>query len=252
MAALLSKSDEVNLWNIVDILENEDDEEAKHERHFDNFLSHSWTYLHLSYPGVRYDFDGAGYDELFDYLNDIYSIYELVDNLYIETDFINRIPANVMKFVNLEKLTITGSRFWDLNMTQVPPSVTKLDLTEHSNLSTNCIIGMEKLTNLEELVLDGYPFDLGIFTTASREDRYEKCGALANLPSLKEVAFKWGGVWPPHELVDGWKDVIIKHEIFSNIKSRIKHSAIEITDDELLTINLSDVESDSSSGSESD
>jgi hypothetical protein len=122
--------------------------------------------LHLDYysaPG----FDGCSlddYNELFDELNS----YDTLETLKITTDFINSIPSNVLKFKNLKTLIADGSRFWDLTMEQVPTCVEVLDLTRQSNLSPECLRGMERLVNLKELRIDD------VFNIIGGEEYYGK------------------------------------------------------------------------------
>ncbi len=87
--------------------------------------------LCLSYP--MFDSKETGFDEYFDKLDLEEQIYDKVETLILESDFIYEIPNNVLKFKNLKKINVVGSRFWNLESKQIPASVEILYLTEHTN-----------------------------------------------------------------------------------------------------------------------
>lgn len=168
---------------------------------FGNFITEDKSFLHLSYFKRS---EVEDYDDFFDELNE----YEVVTNLYFETDYINRLPPNIKKFRNLIKLTVCGSRFTDLNMTQVPENIQTLVLVEHSNLSNYCVFGMENLTNLRHLFLDFKPF------CDSKGPPFVK------LDKLEKIIFD--GKYPSKinkEFIDG--------SLFNNIREDIKDVEID-------------------------
>ena len=55
-------------------------------------------------------------------------------------------------------------------MEQIPQTIKKLIMTKHSNLQPKCINGMDKLVNLECLMIDMDPFDFRIFEYAEHND----------------------------------------------------------------------------------
>lgn len=115
-------------------------------------LSGDRKFLHLNYYSFK-GFKGSSeeeYNKLFDELN----LYDTLEEFYLVTNFIYSIPSHVLKFTKLKTLTIEGTRFWGLTMEQIPASVEVLDLTRQSNLTVNCIKGMERLVNLKKLYLD--------------------------------------------------------------------------------------------------
>lgn len=65
---------------------------------FENFLTSDYKHLYFSYTNFDYpDNLEQCYEELFDFLNDEYNIYNLVEELYFETDYINNLPKNSTK-----------------------------------------------------------------------------------------------------------------------------------------------------------
>lgn len=106
--------------------------------------------LYLNYFSLDSNCVRKDHNQLFDHL----SLYDTLEILIINSDFFYELPENVAKFNNLKFLGVHGSRFWDLDMTRIPPSIKTLDLTEHSNLSANCFKGMDRLIHLKELLID--------------------------------------------------------------------------------------------------
>jgi hypothetical protein len=176
--------------------------------------------LRLDYYSAE-GFDGCkeeSYNNYFDELNE----YDTLEELYIHTDFIHNLPSNVLKFTKLKKLEIAGSRFWNLTMERVPVSVEKLIMTEHSNLSPRCIIGMNRLVNLKELWVDDV-FDVWVHiatdTDCTCTDKYtsdEPIISMHHIPNLLVVIKQgWCGHW---ELEKGWQNKIAKIKVFQDIR----------------------------------
>ena len=157
------------------------------DKYKDSFIKDD--YLQLVYPLIECkQFEGQieGYNNFFDKLDNEINSYTNVKSLYIETDFISYLPENVMKFKNLISLRVSGSRFWDLNMEQVPTTVKYLSFIEHSNLANDCVKGMERLVNLEILIIDEEPFRIITHETNYNEE-YEEIIPVVDLPKLKTI-----------------------------------------------------------------
>ncbi len=123
-----------------------------------NYLTLDRKYLHLYEINLKESFNTKLYDEFFDQLNNTQNIYSTVENLYLQTDLIDSIPRQIKKFEKLNQLTISGTRFWNLDLINVPQSVKVLSLIDHLNLHSNCLIGMDQLINLEEIYLEAETF----------------------------------------------------------------------------------------------
>ena len=122
-------------------------------------------------------------------------------------------------------LTVSGSRFWHLTMEQVPPTVEKLYLTEHSNLQPNCIKGMDNLINLTDVHLDFEPFAFhGLFEYPPHGSYHdmEDIVPIPDLPKLTNILFKCGVHHDITDLKKNWIVLVMSHPLFKNIQNRIK------------------------------
>ena len=117
-------------------------------------------YLHLHYPSIEEQTEECWEKNIMD-MHEQYPEYNIIENtehIFLEIDFYYSFPQVFLKFMNLKKLVISGSRWWNLNCNQIPISVEHLILTEHTNLQNDVMKGGECLINLHTLELDGYPF----------------------------------------------------------------------------------------------
>lgn len=207
----------------------------------ESWITEDRQYLNLSYASLENGCFEQSYNKYFDELDLEEQTYTKVIKLSIETDFINRIPDNVMRFQNLTHLKITGSRFWDLSMDQIPETVRVLYLTEHSNLQPECLKGMDKLINLEEFCVDWHPFgfdniliDLD-YDTVEEVEQDEILFPITNLPKLKKIIFRSGIFYSKQDFKIKWIEILKIHPLFQNIRNRITNVSIE-NDYELIVI----------------
>lgn len=171
--------------------------------------------------------DESGYDEYFDQLDREEQLYDKVETLILVTDFLHKIPSHVLKFKNLKKLNVMGSRFWDLNFHQVPESVQTLILTDHTNLQYHCINGMERLVDLIEIDLDMRPFYLEyIFQWSQSRPDGNTLIPIPNLQNLRTISFHSGRSYHQDELKPNWKGLFKNDYLFKNIKHRIANISI--------------------------
>ena len=192
----------------------------------DCWISVDRKLLHLSYLDSKIE-----YDDFFDQLDLEEHTYDKVEKMVFETDFYYEIPTNVSKFKNLKKLTVMGSRFWNLALTQVPDCVETLVLTDHTNLQAHCIDGMEKLINLVEIQLDMKPFffsDIFDYPCARRsggkDNDNDNNGQILTIPclhGLKKISFHTSISYQREDLVPGWKRLFKNNRLFTKIKERI-------------------------------
>jgi hypothetical protein len=199
-----------------------------------SFITEDKKFLCLSYNNNISDGSSEeSYNIYFDQLDNEQQIYTKVEKLELETDFINEIPKNVSKFIKLKELHVKGSRFWNLEMSQISTSVEVLYLTDHSNLSRGCVNGMDKLTNLSSVYLDFYPFNfLNIFEfefgeyQSSEDSNEDNIIPIPNLPKLKFITFCSGILYSKEDVKSNWQSLFTEHQLFSNIKTRI--ASVEI------------------------
>ena len=187
---------------------------------FATFLTRDGKFLNVSYAGGDID----SYNDRFESFQKTHEVYDSVEFLYLETDTINALPNNIKKFKKLTKLEVSGSRFWDLKMKQVPSTVKELILVEQTNLSPKCIKGAIGLINLERLELDLSPFKLRLCSCCNYDDDddddIDSNLVIPCLPNLKVLQFESGDYCEalnPH-----WKDYIMNHNLFRDIKSKIQ------------------------------
>jgi len=218
--------------DILQIVENENAPEFKN--HFKSCITVDRKSLCLSY--AIYDSDESGYDDLFDQLDLEEKIYDKLETLILETDHIHKIPDHVLQFKNLKKINIMGSRFWDLDLTQVPGSVEVLILIDHTNLPLFCLNGMEKLINLTDVHLDKKPFDnvfSNVFEYSSHygysktDTNINRIYQIPDLPKLKTISFHTGISYDQNDLKPYWRKILKNHHMFSKIKTRITNICLD-------------------------
>lgn len=211
------------------------DFESNPARFTESFISVDRKTLVLSYLIDDQDQE-TGYNDFFDRLDREEGTYLKLNELIFETDFIHSIPSNILKFQNLIHLTVRGSRFWNLNMKQVPLSVKKLTLIDHSNLSPQCIEGIERLTDLTEVQLDVKAFNFSdIFygsnsRITSHQMENEQIIEFPCLPELKKISFHTGISYQREDLNQGWKKIFKNNHIFNQIRDRIVKINLDQTD----------------------
>jgi Leucine-rich repeat (LRR) protein len=214
-------------------------------KYSDCWISKNHKYLHLSYFSDQYD-------DFFDELDREINTYDVLETLVLQTDFINEIPRNVIKFKNLKKINVQGSRFWNLRLTQVPECVETLILTEQTNLQEECINGMDRLVNLTEIMLDMNPFRFsnifengsaqltGVYGYDDEGDDIKRGPMIPCLSGLKKISFHTGISYRKEDLVRGWKKIFKNNYLFSKIKEKIV--SIDLNDESgfpIISITLS-------------
>ncbi len=172
-------------------------------------------------PGI------AEYNEYFDKLDLKDNIYNTTKKLTLDTNIITRLPDNIWKFKIVKEIDIRGTRFWNMDMTQIPKTVEILHLTELLNVSIKCFNGMNQMENLQILYLN---FD--IFVSASlfifSDKTTELIGScddfipIPNLPKLKNIIFENDtDCYTDDTLKEIWTTILIDDMLFSKIKHRI-------------------------------
>ncbi len=202
---------------------------------FDNYLTSDRKYLHLNNLRLKQTFKTKLYDEFFDQLNLNQNTYMTVEEIYLETDLIRSIPKKIKKFKNLTELTISGLRFCNLNMINVPHSVKILSLFEQLNLKSDCILGMDQLIDLEEIYLAAETFrldDLFLYTDRLQEKFCQNEIPIPNLPNLKIISFIYRNIKLKNELIENWMQWLKNDPLLSQIWHRIKN--IIITNDDIV------------------
>ena len=117
-------------------------------------------YLHLGYPNIEEQTEECWEINILN-LHEKYPEYNIIENtenMFLEADYYHSFPQVFLKFLNLKKIEICGSRWWNLNCNQIPISVEHLIMTQHTNLQNDVMKGGESLINLHTLELDYFPF----------------------------------------------------------------------------------------------
>jgi hypothetical protein len=195
-------------------------DEKKSPRSMDSFISADSKHLYLSHDLM----------DLMDQLDN--DTYHRVEVLRFETDLIHRLPENMLElgFENLKYLSISGSRFWDFDMRQVPLSVQTLVLVDQTNLQDTYINGMERLNNLRELRIPMDTFDFSdIFERQIHmKHRDYKMVTMPLIPRLRHIYFHTGMGYQKEDLVKHWKRIFKFNQLFTQIKEQI--TLIELID----------------------
>lgn len=188
-----------------------------------NFITENKKFLYLSYPNIGDNCSEEAYNKYFNQLDTEVGIYDKTEKLIFETDFIKKIPNNVLNFRNLKEIDIRGARFWELDCSHIPISIEVLRLIEHSNLHSKCINGMDKLINLTTLDLNCKPFDFSHIleyyeNTDTDEDEIDII-PIPNLPNLGSITIHTN--YYKYNLKPNWMTFFVNHALFNNIKNRI-------------------------------
>ncbi len=181
-----------------------------------SYFSSDYTILHLDY----YSIENNQYNEFFEQMNDSYHIYSQVQTLYICTDFINELPEVILNFQVLKNIIVEGSRWWNLNMTQIPTSIEMVAFTGQSNLTANSLKGCERLINLKTLKLDPCAFNIKIRELWESNNPIDLDISIPNLSNLIVIIFEL----PYGDVLDNpnWSIEISQHPVLVQVKHRIK------------------------------
>lgn len=186
---------------------------------YDFYITEDFRYLHLSYPNFNGDYRTSveTYNSFFDNLNK----YSEVKQIFIETDSMNNLPCNISKFINLEKITVSGSRWWSLSMIYLPQSIKSVSFIEQTNLNERCLVGIEKLTNISYLEIDDFWHITPHFLEYEMIDDAEKDISIPNVSSLKTIIINLNIY--NDAINTTWKNFISDSNIFQKIKTRINN-----------------------------
>lgn len=207
--------------SIIKVVNKSDIEKEK--QYFNEYITHDCKYLYLSYSSLAINGSSLiSYNEYLDKLHVKFNIYELTEKIFLCTDFIHELPSNIKCFTNLNEIAVDGTRFWHLNCSQLPISITTIRLTKCPNLSSDCIIGMDRLTNLVALHLNDGMFDF----YGEYSDQDSKGLSLPNLPMLKSINIYVNETMELYFASD-WKDKVMNHQLLSNVKNRIVNVEFE-------------------------
>lgn len=200
-------------------------------------------FLYLKYPCIEEQTEKCWEKNIMD-MNEKYPEYNILQNteiLFLYTDSYFSFPQIFLKFINLKKLEIKGSRWWYLNCNQIPVTIEHLILIEHTNLKNDVMKGSESLINLHTLELDASPFlencNFNKYYTFYGEINnefynnifdYDDIYPIPDIGNLKNIFFHIYGTGYDDIIDYDYYNIIINHKLFSNIKNRIKKIYTEI------------------------
>lgn len=202
-------------------------ENIMYNTHNNNFITENKKFLCLSYPNIGDNCNEEAYNKYFDQLDSEVGIYDKTEKLFLETDHIYKIPSNILKFRNLKEIDIRGSRFWDLNCSQIPISIEIIHLIEHSCLGCDCINGMDKLINITTLDLDCNPFNISRIFEYHDPIEIDETDVIPipNLPNLESITLRT--ICSKSELIPNWMPTFTNHRLFNNIRDKIDKIDLE-------------------------
>lgn len=211
----------------------------------DSFITKKGDYLRLDYLNTTsYKSEDCqqekAYDVFFDTLDKERKSYQSVCYMVLHADCVSSLPSNILKFEHLTHLFIEGSRWSNLTAERVPTSVRSLAFVNQSNLDPTCILGMERLLNLEELFLDIGNFYLGIIRGEDKqeEETFKSIVPIPNLSSLKRIYLTDGIDYFEDAFDSDWKTVLLKHPLLTKIKDRVKNVQMNREKDFLFVIEI--------------
>lgn len=198
----------------------------KENKYFNEYITQDNKYLHLSYSSlVNNGSSLESYNEYLDELDLKFNIYKLTEKLFLCTDFIHKLPSNILKFINLKEIEVDGTRFWDLNCSQLPISITTIRFY-YTNLSSDFIIGMDRLINLYSLHIYDRSFDFSrIHIDEQHNPDLDK--PIPNLPVLKFINIYLCEATELYLASNNWKNKIMNHKLLSDVKNRIINMEFE-------------------------
>jgi hypothetical protein len=122
--------------DILNIQIIEDQKNIPKKNIFENYIATNkmvTSYPNFKRPNTMSSVDAL--DEWLDELDTRYDIFDKIEDLYLETDSLNDVPKMVLKFKNLKKVCICGSRFSNVTMDCLPDQVEEINING-SNLDT--------------------------------------------------------------------------------------------------------------------
>lgn len=206
----------------IDFVDNIEDYEYKS---IDNYITFDHKKLHLSYPSIKDDKNLTTverYDEYLDELDTRYDIFDTVEDLYFETDFISALPPNILKFKNLKIITICGSRFDNLRFTDFSNNVEEIYVSG-SNLDTFMHIGLENKHKLKKMTVDHDLFNMDLGNNNYSNSNLNNIFPISDLPLLDTIIININDCWTENDLRPNYKENIMNHILFSNIQYRISN-----------------------------
>lgn len=170
-----------------------------------------------------------------------YKKYDIITNtkeLYFITDYYFSFPKIFLHFPNIIKLEIAGTRWFNIDCNQIPKSVEHLILVSNINLPLFFMRGSQNLVNLKYI-----DFNINIFFDVRKEilystynEIYEEIEPIPNLENLIKVSLNYFdvdlGCEPESDIdtknfIDKYKNTIINHKLFENIKNKISDVYID-------------------------
>lgn len=179
--------------------------------------------LYLSYPPFKDIYDSEYCGKVFDLIDEKYNIYEECESIFYETDWQYELLKEFKKFKKLKDITIDGTRFYDLDLDQIPNTVEKLDISSSINLPSELLDRLDLLPNLKILIICGRYF--GIDEYISWDD-YITWDADIKTPikDLKNIKYiKFIEVKPIDTFYVDWSKKLSEASFMKNIKYRIKN-----------------------------
>ena len=177
---------------------------------------------------------------IFEELDRTENIFENVTHLYVDHSRLFELPLAAKRFQKLEFVDIRGCRCWDLAMSQVPQTVTTLKFIDQTNLSQECVNGMEGLVRLQHLYLDFDTFNLlPIFHEYQVRDCFTTTPnvPLVNISTLQNIHLTGISDDPEETFVEDWPTRIREVDLFANIRARIRNVCLNDSNDIVIYLN---------------
>ena len=175
-------------------------------------LSDDCERLSLYDPPTAWKQEPYQFDASMRRLDAVYDIFSRVKDLVLYSNSLFALPPSIRRFSALVSIRVSGSRWWNLNMSQLPASVEQVSFLEMSS-SSDVLVGMDGLSRLAHLHLDE------CYLPHPEHEEYWKATPIADLPSLCTVSVPN----PPdgrHPVVQA--KTLVQHSSFANIAYRIQ------------------------------
>jgi hypothetical protein len=178
---------------------------------------------------------------IFEELDRTENIFKNVTHLYVDHNRFFELPLTAKRFEKLEFVDIRGCRCWDLAMSQVPQTVKTLKFIDQTNLSQECVNGMDGLVRLQHLYLD---FDTFNLLSIFHQEYQVRCNLtttpnvpLANVSTLQSIHLIGISDDPEETFVEDWPKRIREVDLFANIRGRIRDVCINDSNDIVINLN---------------
>jgi hypothetical protein len=195
------------------------------DRWMENYGTYDLKTVKIVYPHIKDDKDKSYVERLDEYIDELdnrYDIYDLTENLHLETDSTSDAPSNLLCFKNLKTINLFGSRFSNINMDCLPNTVEEIGVSG-SNLDGFLYNGLYKKQNLKKLWVDCDDFGFDDVSSSNNKacERFDDVFPLDDILTLGKIVITTSHCWNDKDIKEDYAEIIKNNSLFAEIKYRI-------------------------------